>query len=313
MLPVEIAQIFPARRGAGQRDPPQAGREGRPERRRSSMLYSPSCRRSTATRQDQFDLANAKYRGSRGRSATWATSDPPTNATSSRSRWPTPSIAGRRPRTTQRQSLDQQSTTWTRTGPGTSTRRRRASSSTDLDRPFGESRWTVLNDDRRENLHRPHGPAERGAAPRRQRRRGLARRAEDPAAEHRPDSPGVRRPAVPQDRDARATGKKYLDVDVLLSQRGATRAIAAGSTRTDVAAQAVPEQERARRDRTGRDRLREAEHRRTSRREQWVPRRAVRHRAGGPHVKIRCGDHALGYSLFHGVWEWFYEKVVFFF
>ncbi len=31
------------------------------------------------------------------------------------------------------------------------------------------------------------------------------------------------------------------------------------------------------------------------------------------HTRIRCGDHALGYSMFHGVWEWFYEKVVFFF
>lgn len=30
-------------------------------------------------------------------------------------------------------------------------------------------------------------------------------------------------------------------------------------------------------------------------------------------TRIRCGDHALGYSLFHGVWEWFYEKVIFFF
>ncbi|MDB5309910.1 MAG: hypothetical protein JWO38_4112 [Gemmataceae bacterium] len=30
-------------------------------------------------------------------------------------------------------------------------------------------------------------------------------------------------------------------------------------------------------------------------------------------TRIRCGDKALGYSLFHGVWEWFYEKVVFFF
>ena len=30
-------------------------------------------------------------------------------------------------------------------------------------------------------------------------------------------------------------------------------------------------------------------------------------------VKIRCGDRALGYSLFHGVWEWFYEKVIFYF
>jgi hypothetical protein len=31
------------------------------------------------------------------------------------------------------------------------------------------------------------------------------------------------------------------------------------------------------------------------------------------HARVRCGSHALGYSLFHGVWEWFYENVVFFF
>jgi hypothetical protein len=31
------------------------------------------------------------------------------------------------------------------------------------------------------------------------------------------------------------------------------------------------------------------------------------------HAKVRCGDHRLGYSLFYGVWEFFYEKVVFFF
>jgi hypothetical protein len=31
------------------------------------------------------------------------------------------------------------------------------------------------------------------------------------------------------------------------------------------------------------------------------------------HAKIRCGKHAMGYSLFYGVWEFIYEKVVFFF
>ncbi len=31
------------------------------------------------------------------------------------------------------------------------------------------------------------------------------------------------------------------------------------------------------------------------------------------HTKIRCGDHSLGYSLFHGAWEFVYEHVVFFF
>jgi hypothetical protein len=29
--------------------------------------------------------------------------------------------------------------------------------------------------------------------------------------------------------------------------------------------------------------------------------------------KVRCGNHRMGYSLFYGVWEFFYEKVVFFF
>ena len=30
-------------------------------------------------------------------------------------------------------------------------------------------------------------------------------------------------------------------------------------------------------------------------------------------VKIVCGSRPLGYTLFHGVWEWFYEKVIFYF
>lgn len=31
------------------------------------------------------------------------------------------------------------------------------------------------------------------------------------------------------------------------------------------------------------------------------------------HAKVRCGKRRLGYSLFYGVWEFFFEKVVFFF
>jgi hypothetical protein len=31
------------------------------------------------------------------------------------------------------------------------------------------------------------------------------------------------------------------------------------------------------------------------------------------HAKIRCGNRSMMYSLFYGVWEFFYEKVVFFF
>ena len=31
------------------------------------------------------------------------------------------------------------------------------------------------------------------------------------------------------------------------------------------------------------------------------------------HTKIRAGKRALGYCLFYGVWEFVYEKVIFFF
>jgi multidrug efflux pump subunit AcrA (membrane-fusion protein) len=31
------------------------------------------------------------------------------------------------------------------------------------------------------------------------------------------------------------------------------------------------------------------------------------------HAKIRCGNKPMGYALFYGVWEFFYDKVVFFF
>jgi hypothetical protein len=31
------------------------------------------------------------------------------------------------------------------------------------------------------------------------------------------------------------------------------------------------------------------------------------------HAKVRCGKRAMGYALFYGVWEFFYDKVVFFF
>jgi hypothetical protein len=30
-------------------------------------------------------------------------------------------------------------------------------------------------------------------------------------------------------------------------------------------------------------------------------------------ARIRSGDHSLGYSLFYGMWEFLYEKVIFFF
>jgi hypothetical protein len=30
-------------------------------------------------------------------------------------------------------------------------------------------------------------------------------------------------------------------------------------------------------------------------------------------AKVRCGNHRMGYSLFYGVWEFIYEKIIFFF
>jgi hypothetical protein len=45
-----------------------------------------------------------------------------------------------------------------------------------------------------------------------------------------------------------------------------------------------------------------------------IPQNLMREVAGTEvKVKILCGRHRMGYSLFYGVWEFFYEKVVFFF
>jgi len=183
---------------------------------------------------------------------------------------------------------------------------------TNLARPFGVSRWTVLNDDRRENLlGRTMRPSEEllrvgnvegdwhAELKIPQRNIGQVRRAFADAQYHKIETtPG------------RDQGKKYLDVDVLLRSEGDVSYL--GRLYEDgVSAQAVPNKN---------------EHDETEPvvtayvklnipaipRERWV--------SGDQFVtglevsvRIRCGDHALGYSLFHGVWEWFYEKVVFFF
>ena len=47
------------------------------------------------------------------------------------------------------------------------------------------------------------------------------------------------------------------------------------------------------------------------------PLRAARgltaHQVEEVRAKVRCGSHSLGYSLFYGVWEFFYENVLFYF
>ena len=177
---------------------------------------------------------------------------------------------------------------------------------TRLKRPVGASRWTVLSDDKRENLlGRTVRPSEEilrvgnleGAwhvelkIP--QRNVGQIMRAFADPAMHKLDN-----------------GRPYLDVDVLLSSMPSDRYLGR-LYKDDVNAEAVPNKN---------------EHDETEPvvpayvklnlddipaevqvpRGQFVTGLEVR-------TRIRCGDHALGYSMFHGVWEWFYEKVVFFF
>ena len=176
-----------------------------------------------------------------------------------------------------------------------------------LRRPLGASRWTVLNDDRaRENLLgrtvktnevlQRVGNVE-GAwqvelkIP--QRNIGqIARAFTDPKL-HKLDA-----------------GRKFLDVDVLLSSMPDTRYLGR-LYQEDMAAEAVPNKNEHDENepvvtayiKLNLDDI--AQEKRVPE-SQFVCGLEVR-------TRIRCGDHALGYSLFHGVWEWFYEKVVFFF
>jgi hypothetical protein len=177
-----------------------------------------------------------------------------------------------------------------------------------LRRPVGASKWTVLDDDRtREAILgrtvRPSEPLLRlgnveGAwqieekIP--QRNVGQIARAFERPGMHKVD------PA----------GRKYLDVDVLLASMPDTRFLGR-LYQDDLAAEAVP----------NKDEHDENEPVVTAYvklnlddipKDQWVPEEYF---VTGLEVRtrIRCGDHPLGYSLFHGVWEWFYENVVFFF
>ena len=180
-----------------------------------------------------------------------------------------------------------------------------------LARPFGTSQWVVLNDDRRESLQgrtmRPNEELLRlgnlaGAwhvelkIP--QRNVGQVLK-----AFANPDLHKVEK--VPGKPD-----RKYLDVDVLLRTQSDT-SYRGRLYKDDVAAEAVP----------NKDEHDENEPVVTAYvklnvkdipEDKWVPRDMF---VTGLEVsaRIRCGDHALGYTLFHGVWEWFYEKVVFFF
>ena len=180
--------------------------------------------------------------------------------------------------------------------------------STQLRRPQGASKWTVINDDRaRENLVgrtvKPNEVLQRVGnvegswqielkIP--QRNIGQIMRSFDVTKYHKAD----------------ATGRKFLDVDVLLSSMPDTRYLGR-LYQEDLAAEAVPNKNEH--DETEpvvtayiKLNLDDIPQEKRVPEPQFVAGLEVR-------TRIRCGDHALGYAMFHGVWEWFYEKVVFFF
>lgn len=182
---------------------------------------------------------------------------------------------------------------------------------TRLARERGLSQWTVLDSDRRESLLgrtvRPNeemlrignleGPWQiELKIP--QRNVGQVLRAFADPKQHKVYDDPVKGP------------RKYLDVDVLLASQTDTSYLGR-LYRDDIAAEAVP----------NKDEHDENEPVVTAYvklnvegipKDRWVPRNMF---TTGLEVRtrVRCGDHALGYTLFHGVWEWFYEKVVFFF
>ncbi len=105
-----------------------------------------------------------------------------------------------------------------------------------------------------------------------------------------------------------ATGRKYLDVDLLLASMPDTRYLGR-LYEQDLTAQAVPNHQELMDTEpvvTAYVKLKAADipPQLQAPREQFVTGLEVR-------TRIRCGNHALGYSLFHGVWEWFYEKILF--
>ena len=104
------------------------------------------------------------------------------------------------------------------------------------------------------------------------------------------------------------SGHKYLDVDVLLGSQ-TDRSFPGRLYEDDVAKEAVPNRD----DHNEQEPIMLAYVRVNL--EEFGPEGQIPVQLRTPGVeartRIRCGKHALGYSLFHGVWEWFYEKVIF--
>jgi hypothetical protein len=175
-------------------------------------------------------------------------------------------------------------------------------------RPIGASHWTVLNDDRaRENLlGRTVKPSEV------LQRVGNVDGAWQVELKIPQRNVGqiMRAFADPKLHKVDRTGRKYLEVDVLLSSMPDTRYLG-WLYYDDLAQEAVPNKNEHDENEPVvtayvKLNLDEIAPEKKVPESQFVSGLEVR-------TRIRCGDRALGYSLFHGVWEWFYEKVVFFF
>jgi len=114
--------------------------------------------------------------------------------------------------------------------------------------------------------------------------------------------------ADPKYHEVDAAGKKYLPVDILLGSK-ADSSFPGRLYEDDTAKEAVPNRD----DHNEQEPIMLAYVRVNM--DEFGPAGQIpadlRVAGVAARVRIRCGKHALGYSLFHGVWEWFYEKVIF--
>lgn len=192
-----------------------------------------------------------------------------------------------------------------------------------LARERGASKWVVLNDDRRENLTgRTLKPNEEVM------RLGNLKGPWQAELKIPQSNVGqvLKAFADPKshftDNDPVKGKRKYLVVDVLLSSQPDT-SYEGRLYKDEMAAEAVPNKTDQNENEPvvsayvklnvpARTNVPEAFADPGTPKDKWIP---EAHLVTGLEVRtrIRCGKHALGYTLFHGVWEWFYEKVVFFF
>lgn len=116
--------------------------------------------------------------------------------------------------------------------------------------------------------------------------------------------------ATPGRHNVDRDGKKYLDVDVLLTN-SPDQSFPGRLYEEDMAREAIPNKD----DHNESEPIVQSYVRVNL--DEFPPEKRIPRElfvAGvEAHTRVRCGNQPLGYSLFHGVWEWFYEKVIFFF